>query len=374
MQYQVILDNVPMGYATTSGRAGDPIEISVRGFVSSEDGDAFIKLLEGFPQELISKAPPGKSIPPSMVDHLLAIVRGDKTVYVYVNELNIIAHMKPKRTIKKGEKVSTRDIADIERGILKDITIPIDTGVVLLLSQGWRKGLYYDFWPINPSNPTPRAYDLEIIIGQMLGYLLFQHLFTLVDDDWTKLFEQQWFPFISLDPVTIEKIISYAKNNWLIDDLLPSIASEVSSKTDLMIARWKANPYFSDHLSILETAIERYQKHDYISCVAALFPRIEGVMRSHHLSKSSPDKMQQADLSKSAIASIPAERQSSSLLLPAKFENYLTRIYFKNFDPAKPRGASRHTVGHGVAPEAEFNMKNATLAILILDQLAFSFK
>ena len=373
MAYQITLENIPLGCAANSGRAGDPMKVSRRGFASSEDGGWFIKLLDGFPSEVIAKAPPDKKVLPSMVDNLLAIAKADKSVTVYINELEIIASMKPKRAIKKGERVFDRDIADVHKIAFKGVMVPEDAGVIVILSKGWRKGYYYDFSPLYPDNPTPRSYDLETLLGQMMGYLIFQHMFTLTEDEWAIFFEHKWFPFISLDPPTIKEMVSYVRNAWPIDDLLPRIVSEVSSKTEQMIAGWKANSFFTSHLPILETALERYQNHDYISCVSTLFPRIEGVMRSHHLAIASPQAMKQADLTKSAVASIPLERQSSSLLLPAKFEDYLAKIYFKDFDPSNPADASRHTVGHGVAPVVDFNMKNATLAILILEQLAFSF-
>jgi hypothetical protein len=132
MAYQITLENIPLGCAANSGRVGDPMKVNMRGFASSEDGDWFIKLLDGFPSEVIARAPPDKKILPSMVDHLLAIAKADKSVTVYINELEIIASVKPKRAIKKGEQVLDRDIADVHKIAFKGVKVPEDAGVIVI--------------------------------------------------------------------------------------------------------------------------------------------------------------------------------------------------------------------------------------------------
>ena len=85
MPYEITFDNIPAGYSLSSSKKGETgtIQVSVREFTSSEDGDLFISRLEGFPAEIVSKLPP--RISPSQIDHLLAIIRIDKTATVYVN-------------------------------------------------------------------------------------------------------------------------------------------------------------------------------------------------------------------------------------------------------------------------------------------------
>jgi hypothetical protein len=58
-----------------------------------------------------------------------------------------------------GDPVYHDDIADIVAAELLDregqpIAIPSDCGVTLILSQGWRKGLYFDYSPFGPDKLT----------------------------------------------------------------------------------------------------------------------------------------------------------------------------------------------------------------------------
>lgn len=80
MPFEIKLDDLPAGYTLSAARKGEKVNVAVRDFTSSEDGDQFIKCLEGFPSQILSKLPKSANITPSVVDHLLAIIRKDKTV------------------------------------------------------------------------------------------------------------------------------------------------------------------------------------------------------------------------------------------------------------------------------------------------------
>ena len=54
MPREIKLTKLPAGYAENSGRAGDKLIVSLRGFFSSEDGNELIVRLEGFPQEVVN--------------------------------------------------------------------------------------------------------------------------------------------------------------------------------------------------------------------------------------------------------------------------------------------------------------------------------
>ena len=69
------------------GRRSQATTVRVRctEFVSSEDGQELIRRLEGFPTELLGMvAAQGRVVAPSQVDHLLAVIRPDRTGTVYV--------------------------------------------------------------------------------------------------------------------------------------------------------------------------------------------------------------------------------------------------------------------------------------------------
>ena len=63
----------------------------------------------------------------------------------------------------------------------------------------------------------------------------------------------------------------------------------------------------------------------------------------------------------------------ASLLFPTEFLDYLLKVTYAGFDPNNPgaAGASRHTVGHGVASGDLYTQARAVQVILTLDQIAF---
>src|SRR5689334_7691757 len=196
MPHKVVLEGIPAGYSLSSVKKDEHATVSMREFTSTEDGDLFISRLEGFPTEilqLISK----KHYSPSIVDHMLAFIYPDKKVKIFINELKLILTIQTKKAIARGQPVMFDDIADVERLAFTGIEIPKNIGLVFLFSIGWRKGLYYDFSPLH-SEPPELEYEPEVMFGQLYAYLSFQELFKITDDDWNRLFAQQWFPFISL--------------------------------------------------------------------------------------------------------------------------------------------------------------------------------
>jgi hypothetical protein len=146
MPYEVSLDALPAGRALHRARPGESLAVQTTGFLTPEDGNDLITLLEAisncFPSIVGVK---GKFFE-SQVDNLLAIVRPDKTATVYCNEIQLIAEVRAKRRIFPGEEVFKGDIADIGRLQLKDktgsdIELPSDAGIQLLFTAGWRRGL-----------------------------------------------------------------------------------------------------------------------------------------------------------------------------------------------------------------------------------------
>ena len=63
-----------------------------------------------------------------------------------------------------------------------------------------------------------------------------------------------------------------------------------------------------------------------------------------------------------------------SLLLPQRFQQYLQKVYFANFNPvAQQIDVSRNSVAHGVADQSSFSKKSAVIALLVIHQLFYSF-
>ncbi len=370
MPYEISLNDLPDGVAEASARKGEHTNIITREFVCSEHGDLFISRLDGFPSVLTARC----GIKSSSVESLLAILRKDNTVTVYVNEVRLAVHIRCKRDTEAGEEITSDDIVDIDKvtfvngDSLVEIEVPNESGIVWIFSAGWRKGLWYDFGPLNFA---PRNYDLKSLCGQLLAYLLFQHLFKVTESDWGKLLIQRWFLFTSLKQTTIKQMLSYAREGWDIDDLIEQITAEVNASITLRIQSWQRNRYFKDHFEIISAAVERHLAGDFVSANSILYPRIEGIMRSYHADLSSGTKATQSNLIKSVIDGGGIGQNGFSLLLPDNFRRYLEEVYFENFDPSNPKSISRNTVSHGIAPIPCFDRKASLIGLLILDQLFY---
>ena len=368
MPYEIMLDDIPAGYAAASVRNTTEVQVTVKGFSSTEDGDDFITYLEGYPELIVNKLPKNV-ITPSVIDHMLVIIHRDKTADVYVNELLFNLQIRPKRAFEKGDYIFPDDIADVQKLSFANLTIPNDCGYFFYFSYKWRKGLCFDLAPIISNDVFERDYDFEVLFGNYYAYLVFQQLFKITDDEYSILMDQKWFPFISLKSATIKDIMNYVRSGWSLNELTSNILEEVKTDVYVMRERWHGNTILAPHIELLDKALDRFLEADYISTTAILYPRIEGIMRTYHQTIGAITNPSARNLVESTVnGDVMVDR---FMLLPEKFKTYLNNVYFAGFDSSNPDVVSRHSVSHGVAPADLFDAKSATIAILIVDQLAF---
>lgn len=369
MPYQVKFKHPPAGYAASVAKEGaKTVQVVFREFLSSEDGMELIKRLEGFPTEVINLLG-SNSIKQSQIDHM--IVHFDKEGHgtVYINELTQIGKVRVRRSIEKGDPLYDDDIIDYEELKFNDIEVPLDHGVLVVFSKGWRKGLYFDFEPICPQGKN-RSYSLWSALGHYYNYLAFQEIHCLSEETWSALFAGKWFPFVGLRRETINSLISWVNSGSSGDEILPAAVKDVKENISKLKEKWEENPIFKDHSSFFNKALERFEEEDWISANSILYPRIEGILRS--VAKSSKTNgYSQKKLSKAPLEFSQLNPMGSSRLLPKKFYQYLKDIYFQDFDPERPGDISRNTVGHGVAGEEYFSEKAATIGFLIIEQIFY---
>lgn len=368
MPYHIKFERAPAGYSLASAKEGDEhVRVAFRELLTSEDGMALIQRLEGFPSEIIGMLPTEARIRPSQIDHLLIHFDHDGNAVVYVNELSQIGIVRVRNDFKIGQAVYEDDIVDVNQLRFEGIDIPKEHGVLVVFSKGWRKGLYFDFEPIHPER-KPRNYDLWEALGQAYNYLWFQEVLALTDDVWEALFAAQWFPFVGLRSRTINELLGWIRSGQSADEILPNATNDVRERLPLLRKRWESSSIFAGHEDLLNRAAERFEAKDWMSASAILYPRIEGVLRNVAKTTNA------ASFGQSALAEAPAAAgglSRTSRLLPQKFQKYLKDVYFKSFDPNLPATLSRHSVGHGVAPPAEFSEKAAVLGFLIIEQIFY---
>ena len=373
MPQEIVFENLPAGYAESAARTGEKAKVSLMDFVSSEDGDELVIKLEGLPQQILSKLRLQSPVLPSMVNSLLAIIRKDKTATVYLNEVEIIGEVRVKDECRKGELVTANSVLDVGRVSFQGITVPPDAGIVFVFSVGWRKGFFYDLSPICDEYGRSRSYDLEETVGSLFAYLLFQERFKIEDATWKVFFDQKWFPFAYLDNALIREMIAHARQGWQIDDLLPKIVTNLKKLLADNPLDTKHTPAFTEHLEMLRKAIDRYLADDHVSATSILYPRIEGVLRSFLRAARHSLTPTAKTLSEVAVKHNKASRIANSLLLPAKFQQYLDDVYFAHFISGSSPDVGRHSIAHGEACAADFTLKSTTIAFLILYQLSLFF-
>ena len=366
MPFEINIEKPPVGYALFSGKEGDKFPIVFREFTSTEDGQYFIQRLEGM-SYVLQNLP--SLIKPSQIDNMLVIYHSNGRVTAYVNELEQRLFIRFAGPIEAGTSITKDDIADVER-LEIGVQIPDDVGFSFVFSIGWRKGLFYDFGPVGLPEPQIRQYDVTRALGQSFCHVLFQERFSISDAEWNALFATKWFPFVGLRNETIETLINHIRSDWDPDEMINNIVSEINENVQQMLDSWRTHSSLARHLPILERAIDRFQNDDHVSCTGLLFPRIEGILRTHHSSSGSENRPSPSNLSKSAVAA--KIQNEESLLLPHRFREYLENVYFKDFDPDVPDiDISRHSIAHGVANASNFNSKSAAISILIIHQLFY---
>lgn len=134
MPIELTLTDLPGGYAVSAGRPGEQVQVAFREFLSSEDGDDFLRRLEGFPTIVLSELPAANRPAPSQIDHMLVLVHPDRKCQVYVNELVVIGEALARRDLAAGQMVFDDDLAGIRRIKFKGVEIPKEAGIFYLFS------------------------------------------------------------------------------------------------------------------------------------------------------------------------------------------------------------------------------------------------
>lgn len=362
--HKVRLKDIPLGYSMTSMRDGEYGWVMEKGFTSTDQADTFLNFMEGWPSDILNLIPGG--IQCSSVDSLLAVIKKDKSADVYINEKVYSIAGRVKKAVKEGDRIYASDLLDIEKFSVTGVEIPADTGIIFVFSFGWRKGFFFDFGPLHSNK---RVYDLNVELAEHCTYLMFQHLFSLTDDQWNTLITQQWFPFIYLSHSLQQQITKYLRGGLPIDDLLNPIAEELKGNIVLYVDSLDEIPLLKDDLPVFRQAIDRYLVDDHISASHIIYPRLEGIMRRFHYSVSE-DHVSQSKLVDTVIKTGGRSLNPKSLLLASRFDTYLRKSYFADFDPKNPRIVSRHSIGHGTAPVDLLNLKATTVGILTFLQVA----
>jgi hypothetical protein len=262
-------------------------------------------------------------------------------------------------------------VADFGRLRMESIEVPPDVGIVVVISSGWRRAIFYDLGPVAG---RPRETDLEAALGAFWGYLAFEDRARLDEEQWAALVSQGWFPFVGLKFAHLERLLGHVSSGWSADELVPEIAKDLLDRSEQLVAHARRVREAQGHLATLEAALRHFAAGDHLSAAGLLYPRLEGLLRDKAKLGPGAPKFSQKGLAEAATTDLRDIRLPGSLLLPDRFREYLETVFFAPFDPNKVADdTSRNSVSHGVVPETLLNQKAATIALLVFEQLLFLF-
>jgi len=157
-----------VGFAAANACGGEPAPVVYRQLVAPSEATLLLDRLERMQGALFNVIP---GLPyPSIIDHVLVIIRPDLTAVAYVNELQITAMVKVKRAVAAGQPLYVSDVEDIS-SINLGVEVPEDAAVVVVRSNGWRRSLFFDFGPLHEP-PVPRDYPLDRALAEQALLLL----------------------------------------------------------------------------------------------------------------------------------------------------------------------------------------------------------
>ncbi|SHF60649.1 hypothetical protein SAMN02745753_02313 [Marinomonas polaris DSM 16579] len=210
MKKTIQLDERPAGYSLGAAQAGESLQVQFRGISLSSYGKDFIRKVEGYPQQILYKA--FGDFHPSQVKTLIAIIKSNLEVDVYLNEVEISAHVVVAKGIKIGDPVYKSDIYHIDKVDFKDVSFPSDCSYFVLMNNGWDRVMCYDFGPsLQDDDNHPIDYDVGQLVGAALSESIFYDIFDLNEEEWKVILESSWFPFSFIDYKEQKNLLNHIK-------------------------------------------------------------------------------------------------------------------------------------------------------------------
>jgi len=310
------------------------------------------------------------------VYQFLVIIHKDLTADLYVNDISVEILMMAKRNLKKGEIVTTGDIADISKMAFIGLSLNDTDKVIYCFKVGWKFGLFFDL-------DRQNSLDIDTLqkeLGALYRYLSFQSAYDTLESkpQFDQLLKDGWFPFIEIIGFEFKEISdAYRK----LPDPQAKI-KEVISKFDKerierITSKWWTKKIFLAKKTLIETGINSYLRHDaegFMACIKTLLTEIEGILWLYYFEETGKGK----DVKSNELITYIVEKgtlksgSDLSLFFPRAFFAYLKESIFSKFDlETGDPSLSRHTSSHGVAKAEDYTVSRALQMILILDQIYF---
>lgn len=367
--FQLKLKTDILGVSLSSGNKDDELKVARRGFFTDYDNESLFVILQQLSNLFLNEWTLKEKKSVSHIRNCLIFINANKEASIHINCPTFI-EIVSKKAIEKNDPVFKKDIADVRKMDFQGIELQSTCAVIYIFSVGWRRGLYFDFLPIDSEKEYTTG-DLSTIFASLYSYLQFPEIHRLEPEIKNKIFEKGWFPFIRIIGNYFEKLYTSIKENLDTYDLELEIAESFNEESLIeMKDTWLKKDPYNKHQRLIDKGIERYLAGDYISTISILYPRIEGIMR--YMCLGEKGKVTSKNLAQKITLEAKGKSIEYGLFLPDDFNEYLTKVYFQSFDLETGEvNLSRHSLAHGVADEESFSKIKAIQGILILDQISY---
>lgn len=304
---------------------------------------------------------------------MIVVVNPNLETLCYMHDLGVSVEGRVKRVgapVELGQPATLDDLATLRNAILVHgdegvIDVPLNCGVGLLLGHGESSSVYFDLTPLNP-NGANRVEEFGRTLDRVVNQLVFHERYPITAEQWDRIITWGWFPFTGLSHADRLALIDAANSEDKPEELLDQIAGHFLGDLEARVREWMDTALLRPHGAFLERAVGRFRDGDYLSSIALMITRIEGVMRGRFLQKRLDGTPSQGSMSDTLIEDEPVY----SGLLPTEFRRFLMRCFFQNFNEREGHvPLSRHTVSHGIARAEDFNRAAAAISFMTIDQI-----
>lgn len=361
------VESQPCGFAMDAFEEGETASFVTTAMMTDDNGFEFTSMLQNM-NFLFERA----NLRPNQVQHALMLLEPNRTT-VYANEsFRFHGLIRARENITAGQAIFRDQIASYERLNFIGIQIPDDAGIVLLLSHGWRRGLFFDFRPcqmhadgIQPVDTS----DFGALAGRLMSQLTFSEYFSLGESDWNLVLSAGWFPFLFLGGNDWNFLLNRIRRGNSIEGIEQRIQQHLTEKIDSRVTAWLTHPVLNRQRDYLERSVSHFKNKDWLSCVSVLLPRIEGILSDVNGGFAKHKKTIQ-----SFCENTRSRTNENSLLFADELQRYFRETLFADTEfnsPDAPMRPSRHTIGHGVVSSLAIDSNVATRLLLLVDHLFY---
>ncbi len=354
------------GISLTSAKGGDTVEVAIRGYFTTFDGDIFYNTIEHLSSIFLHPELVQNGMLEQDVKNVLIFIDKNNLATIHIN-FSTIAKIMVKHEQAKLTPLFSDNITDVIAIEFPGIEMKEEDSVIYLFSSRWRKGLFFNF--VSNSAKNTNIGNLATLFASCHMYLLYPEIHRLDEEVKGRMYKSGWFPFIRI--LGRHRILLDAfRNNFPIENAETQLVAQFNKDViGEMKELWMKKEVFRVHSEFITKGVDEYLEGDYISAISILYPRIEGLMRHLYVEK---DKPTSEELRKKINEIGKKKSKEFSMFLPDEFNAYLKCFYFSSFSLKNGElHLSRHSVSHGVAEKNDFSQIKAFQAILILDQIYF---